>query len=245
MDITTHHINMNKHIDFHSHILYGIDDGAKDIEMSVEIIKKMRDLGFERVVLTPHYRANYVANNTTKKEVLHNLQEELKRQNINMPLYLANEVHITSNILELIKNDTISLLGNYIFLELPFDVKIHNLDKVIYELQTNNINVILVHPERYSYMTIKDLQALVDKDVYLQVNFESIIGKYGMKAKSMVKKIYKNNLVSFVATDVHRPTTMMFTKFDKIEKKIIKIIGQEEYQKITYDNIYKIIQEIE
>lgn len=235
---------MNSYIDCHSHILYGIDDGSKSIEQSIEILKKMSNLGFKKIVLTPHYISYYHANNQIKKDILNVLKEKIQEENIDIELYLANEVRITSNILELINKDEISLLGNYLFLELPFDNRIYNLDKIIYELQTNNINVILVHPERYNYLTKEDYEKLIDSDVLFQVNYESIIGKYGFGAKKRVKYLLKNNYVSFIATDVHRPTTKLFTEFKKIKEKIIKIIGLDSYIDLTYNNIKSILDNL-
>ena len=235
---------MNNYIDCHSHILYGIDDGSKDIDMSVDIIKKMYNLGFKEIVLTPHYISYYHANNEVKREILSNLERKIQEENIDVKLYLANEVRITSNILDLINKDEISLLGNYIFLELPFDTKIYNLDKIIYELQTNDINIILVHPERYAYLSKDDYQKLLDSDVIFQSNYESIIGKYGFGAKKKVKYLLENNMVTLLATDVHRPTTMMFSEWEKIERKIKKFVGSEQYKNLTYNNIKNILDNI-
>ncbi len=244
MDIITH-INMNKFIDCHSHILFGIDDGAKTIEDSLSILSKMQDLGFESIILTPHYRGSYTANNEEKQKVLDKLNKEIKKNNINIKLYLANEVHITSNMIDLINNGTIKTFNNYFFLELPFNQKIYNLDKIIYNLQTNDIKVVLVHPERYPYLKIEDFQKLVDNDVLLQVNYESIVGKYGFKAKSMAKKLYKNNLVHLLGTDVHRDSTIMFKDFNKINKKIIKLIGEEQFNNLSYNNVKEIIDDVQ
>ena len=234
---------MNKFMDCHSHILFGIDDGAKTIENSLSILTKMQALGFERIILTPHYRGRYLANNKEKQAVLDKLNSTLKDNNINIKLYLANEVKITSNMLELINNNTIKTINNYLFLELPFDTKIYNLKKIIYELQSNNIKVILVHPERYPYMTLGDFIELNDNDVYLQVNYESILGKYGIKAKSMVRKLLKKDIVYLLGTDVHRDSTIMFKKFDRMNKKIIRLVGEEQFKNLSYNNIKKIIED--
>lgn len=236
---------MNSFIDCHSHILYGIDDGSKDIDMSIEILKKMYNLGFKEIVLTPHYISYYHANNELKRNILKTLEDKLKENNIDIKLYLANEVRITSNILELIKNDEISLLGNYLFLELPFNQKIYNLDKIIFDLQSNDINIVLVHPERYSYLSKEDYQKLIDSDIIFQANYESIIGKYGFSAKRRVKYLLENNMISLLATDVHRPTTMLFKDFEKIERKIKKFTGVQEFKNLTYNNIKSIIDSIE
>ena len=235
---------MNSYIDCHSHILYGIDDGSKNIEQSIEILNNLSKLGFKEVVLTPHYISYYHANNSIKRQLFNDLKERINRENINIKLYLANEVRITSNILDLIKKDEISLLGNYLFLELPFNNRIYNLDKIIYELQANNINVVLVHPERYNYLSKDEYQKLIDSDVLFQVNYESIVGKYGFNAKKRAKYLLKNNMVSFLATDVHKSSAILFKDFDKIKNKIIKIVGEETFNDLSYNNMKEIISNI-
>ena len=243
MDITITTISMNKLMDCHSHILYGIDDGAKTIEDSINILRKMQDLGFESIILTPHYRGEYTANNLLKEMLLESLESVLDENDIHIKLYLANEVRITSNMIELLEKQTIKAINDYFFLELPFTNKIYNLDKIIYELQSNNLKVVLVHPERYPYLNLKDFQNLVENDVLLQVNYESIIGKYGANAKRMAKKLLKNNIVYLLGTDVHRTTTPLLSEFDKIKKKITKIVGEDEFINLSYNNVKKIVDD--
>ena len=245
MDITIQLINMNKMIDTHSHILYGIDDGAPDILESINIIKEFINLGFEAIILTPHYRSYYTANNEVKRARLNILNEEIKRLNLDIKLYLANEVKITSNLEELIKNDIICLLGNNLFLELPFSQKIHNLDRIVYDLEDKGINVIIVHPERYNYYKNEDLEKLLDLGVEFQCNYESITGKYGRDAKKKVKELLKNKMVTYLGSDVHYSQTLMVKKFDKIKKDIIKIVGESTYQDLVYNNIKKVIDELQ
>lgn len=232
---------MNNYIDCHSHILYGIDDGAKDISESIEIIKNLVELGFKEIILTPHYINAFHANNQVKRERFTILNNKIKEENIPIKLHLANEVRITSDMLELIKNDEITLLNNYLFIELPFSSKIHNLERQIYNLQLKNIKVVLVHPERYNYLDKEDYKKLVDLDVSFQINYESIIGSYGTKSKKKVKYLLKNDLVSFIGTDIHRKDQLNPKKFTKIKDKIIKIIGEEEFNNISYNNIKKVI----
>ena len=109
-------------IDLHSHILYGIDDGSKSLETSLEILSIAYTGGVTDIVVTPHYikDSKYQANNTKKLELLNNLKQELKIRNININLYLGNEVYITEGIPELIKTD-ISTINNskYLLMEFP------------------------------------------------------------------------------------------------------------------------------
>ncbi|HQC84102.1 MAG TPA: hypothetical protein PLB45_04440, partial [Bacilli bacterium] len=194
-------INMNNYIDTHSHILYGIDDGAKTFEDSMNILNKMSSLGYKEIVLTPHYRHPYYADNDLKNLLFHRLVREVKNANLDIKLHLANEVRITDNIIDLVESDQIQLLEDKVlFLELPFANRIYNLDQIIFKLQTKGIKVVIVHPERYDYMTIKDYEELHDKDVLLQVNQASILGMYGIKAKSKAIKLLKMDLVEFLGT---------------------------------------------
>lgn len=234
---------MNKHIDCHSHILYGIDDGAKRIEESIDLLKRLERLGFTDVILTPHYRIDYHANNEIKRKRFEVLKQRVEEERIPIHLYLANEVAISSNILELIEQEEIMLYHNYLFLELPFTNKIQHLERLIYSLQEKNINIILVHPERYEYLDKKDYQKLLDADVMFQLNDRSILGAYGNTAKKKAKYLLKNHMITFLGTDIHHTSQMTEKTFQKLEKKIIKIIGEKEYQKLSYDNLKKLLEQ--
>ncbi len=246
-DITTHHTNMNNepYIDIHCHALYGIDDGAPDIEESLRMLKEFEKLGFKKVVLTPHYKNAFHANNKIKRSLFDNLVKVAKEKGINVELYLANEVRISGDIVELLKKDEITLLGNNLFLELPFTNSIVNLSNVIYELQEMDINVIIVHPERYLYLKKEDYEKLIEKDVMFQVNYESIIGTYGRESKKRVKYLLKNNMVTMIGSDSHKHDAAFFLKFDKIKKKLIKLVGKYKFRELTYENINSLIEEAE
>ncbi len=101
-------------IDIHSHILYGIDDGSKSLEESINIIKEHIKMGFTDIVVTPHYIENskYETNNIDKNNLLENLKKEIKKQNIKINLYLGNEVFINNNLEELINKNEISKINN-------------------------------------------------------------------------------------------------------------------------------------
>ncbi len=244
VDTIIHHISMNNHIDTHCHVLYSIDDGAKTINDSLEMLKSFEKLGFSKVILTPHYKNAYHANNVIKRSLYNNLRVEASRNNINIDLYLANEVRLSSDIISLIKNDEITLLGNYLFLELPFTNTIIHLDNIIYELQNLGINIILVHPERYYYLKEDDYKNLIDKDVLFQVNYESILGTYGRDAKKRCKYLLKNKMVFLLGSDSHKPTANFFVKFNKIERKLKRITLEDYYNDLVYNNMYRILESI-
>lgn len=236
-------------IDMHNHILYGIDDGCKTIEESIETIKNMKKIGFNSIVLTPHYieDSSFKANNSLKLERLEILKEELLKNNIDVNLFLGNEIFINESINELIINKEIRSINNtrYILIELPFNNQILNLDDYLYELKLKGYKIIIAHPERYTYFkdNYKEARKLYDSGVLFQVNYGSIIGQYGSSSLKLVKKLLKDDMVDFISTDIHKPSSSLFDKFDDIKHKIIKIIGEDKFKDISYNNILKVIND--
>ena len=236
-------------IDMHNHILYGIDDGCKTIEESIETIKNMKKIGFNNIVLTPHYieDSSFKANNNLKLQRLEILKEELLKNNIDVNLFLGNEIFINESINELIINKEIRSINNtrYILIELPFNNQILNLDDYLYELKLKGYKIIIAHPERYTYFkdNYEEARKLYDSGVLFQVNYGSIIGQYGSSSLKLVKKLLKDDMVDFISTDIHKPSSSLFDKFDDIKHKIIKIIGEDKFKNISYNNILKVIND--
>lgn len=236
-------------IDMHNHILYGIDDGCKTIYESIETIKNMKKIGFNTIVLTPHYieDSSFKANNNLKLQRLEILKEELLKNNIDVNLFLGNEIFINESINELIINKEIRSINNtrYILIELPFNNQILNLDDYLYELKLKGYKIIIAHPERYTYFkdNYEEARKLYDSGVLFQVNYGSIIGQYGSSSLKLVKKLLKDDMVDFISTDIHKPSSSLFDKFDDIKHKIIKIIGEDKFKDISYNNILKVIND--
>ena len=184
-------------IDVHNHVLFGIDDGSKNIEESINILKNMYAIGYTDVIATPHYISNdlYDTNNKKKKEILEILKNKLREDNIPMNLYLGNEVFIQDNIDKKIINGKIYSLNNsqYILIELPLNERINDDLDIIYELITTGAKVVLAHPERNRVFQqdIKELDNFLELGVLLQGNIDSLSGKYGKKAKTIFKIILK------------------------------------------------------
>lgn len=234
-------------VDTHNHILFDVDDGCKNIEESIILLEKMEKLGFNKIILTPHYikETEYVSNNLEKEDKLIQLKNKLKENNINIELYLGNEIFITKDIVRLLRNNNISSINKskYILIELPFENEIIGLSDILYELRYNKLIPIIAHPERYTYFqkNPNKIEELRQEGILFQVNFSSILGYYGRMAKKTIKYLLKNNYVDFFGTDIHRANnTYVLDNFKKIEKKIIRIIGIEQYQKIK-KNSEKII----
>lgn len=233
--------------DIHSHIIYGIDDGSSGIKESIEILSKMKELGFDNVVLTPHYinGSSYVSNNEEKKKRLKVIKEEINKTNLDINLFLGNEIYITDDIDKLLLNSEVSTINNskYLLIELPLYNEFKGVEDYLYELKLSGYVPIIAHPERYLYFQKdhKKLDELYASGALFQCNYGSIVGNYGSKAKKLVKYMLKKNMVTFMASDVHKKNTSLFNNFDIIIKKIKKITNDDIFKKITNDNALKII----
>ena len=234
--------------DMHNHILFSIDDGSKDIETSIAMLKNAQESGMDEMILTPHYITNskYNANNKKKKELLKELEKRCEQEGINIKLHLGNEVWADEGIPDLIKKGEISTLNNsrYVLIEFP----LHNEDKraqqIIFEIISHNYIPIIAHPERYDYLK-KDPDKVEDYlrlGALLQGNYLSLFGKYGTGAKKTLKYYIKKGYITFFGSDIHRSTDDF--KCERFEKKLYKLVkkNQKLFEDLTYGNITKIIE---
>ena len=232
-------------IDTHSHILYGIDDGSHSIEESLEILSIANANGVKDIVLTPHYikDSKYNANNKLKKELLNNLQKELKRKKININLYLGNEVYIDENLPSLLNTDISTINNsNYLLIEFSLSIKPQNLEEVLDELEEAKIIPIIAHPERYTsyYKDYDFFYHLKERNCLLQGNIGSIYGHYGRKVKKMMKELLKRNLIDIIGSDIHHPHQDFYNH--NLEKDLLKIVKDERLVKdILTENAKRII----
>ena len=227
-------------IDFHSHILPNIDDGSRSIEETFNLIKEAKNVGFNAIVSTSHYMENYYETNVPEREVWINaIYENLQVKNIDIRLYLGNEIYLTENIIKLLEEGKASTINDtsYVLFEMPLNAEPLNLYDIVYEMIQCKLVPILAHPERYSFVQ-KDpelIYDLIQKGVLMQANYGSIIGQYGEKAKMIVKKFLKNNMIHFLGTDVHRQNTI-YPRIPECLAEINSLIGEEKLEELSNEN---------
>lgn len=193
--------------DFHSHLIPGIDDGSPDISTSLKLIKGLHQLGYQKLITTPHIMSDFYKNNP---EIIMNGLKEIRdacaKENIHVKLEAAAEYYLDEGFEILIqKKELLSFGNNYVLFELPFIAEPQNLTATIFELQTAGYRPILAHPERYSYW-YKDFhkyREMKDRSVFLQLNFLSLTGAYSPETKKIAEKMVDEGLVDFIGTDCH------------------------------------------
>ena len=234
--------------DIHCHIMYGIDDGSKSLEQSIEILKNAYSNGITDIVLTPHYinKSEYNCDNKKKKKILDELISELKKEKIDINLYLGNEVMIDPDVSKLIANNKISTINNtkYVLVELPMHYENPNSEKMMFEIIRHGYIPILAHPERYDYVKedISKLEPYINMGCILQGNYLSLFGRYGDEAKKILKILLKQRKIKILASDIHRPSTDYRIK--KLKKKLKWFLRDKKYQEeLLETNFFKIIND--
>ena len=227
-------------IDFHTHIIPNIDDGARNIDETISLIKEAKEAGFNEIILTSHYIENYYETNVPERNMwVQAITENLKNKGIEIKIYLANEIYLSDNMMQLLIDGKASTINDtcYVLFEMPLNVEPMNLYNVIYTLQENKLIPVLAHPERYAFVQ-KDpelIYDLIQQGVLMQANYASILGYYGKKAQFMVKKFFENNMIHFLGSDVHRPNTI-YKMIPEAMEKIEEIIGEQKLEELSTTN---------
>lgn len=229
-------------IDIHSHILPGIDDGSRSMKESINIIKSASINGVTDIIVTPHYiyGSDYVLNNADKKKLLTKLKREVKKEKIDINLYLGNEVFVENNMLELNKKGEISTLNDskYLLFELPLNYEFKGVEDIIYNLKCKGIIPVIAHPERYSFLkkNPKLIESLINAGAIFQSNIGSFLGTYGKEAKSNAILFLKHNMISFISSDVHHDNIIFYEQISNLKEMMKDYISDEEITNLFEKN---------
>ena len=231
--------------DIHSHILFDIDDGAYNIEESIEIIKQAINNKYTDIVLTPHYRKkqNFTANNKIKLELFNKLVDKVKKENLKINIYLGNEITVNEDLIYNLNTKQVLTINNsrYLLLELPFKGKRKYLDELLDELIENGYMIIIVHPERYKDYYIKDYKKMISKGILFQGNIETLYGKYGRSVKLKLENMLKKHMIHFMGSDIHKSYDITYER--NIKEKLEHLLNDEiMVNDLINKNIDKVIK---
>lgn len=227
-------------IDIHTHILPNIDDGARSIEETFNLIKEAKNAGFDAIVLTAHYKEGYYETDTPEREVWVNaIYENLQAKNIDVQLYLGNEIFLSENMIKFLEDGKASTINDtsYVLFETPLDEEPFELYEMVDEMKKDKIVPILAHPERCAYIQKEPeiLYDLIQKGVLMQASYGSLIGEYGRKTQFFVKKLLENNMIHLLGSDVHRQNTI-YPKIPQAISELKECIGEEKLSQLTTNN---------
>lgn len=194
--------------DMHSHLIPGIDDGSPDLETSVRLIRGLMDLGYRKIITTPHVNADIFRNTPAIiRAGLAELTGELARQGIDIQLSAAAEYLMDDHFVEMLDNDEplLTLQDRLVLVEFSFAVPAMNLKDILFQLQLKGYQPVLAHPERYLYFSANKAwyEQLRDAGCLFQLNLLSFSGHYGRESQQLAEYLVKKRYVDLLGTDLH------------------------------------------
>lgn len=227
-------------VDIHTHILHGIDDGARDREESIAIAVKALADGAKAVVATPHYSLDLIrsAYLDTVENKFNELKAALALKAAGLELVLGAEVLLEVGLPQFVKREkriTIGGLGRHILVEMPLSGIPPYAQSVVFEFLANNVIPIWAHPERCPDV-MQDFRAakpFADNGMLLQINAGSLLGAYGRTVKNAAKKLIENGLGQIMASDTHRYNNSAAPMADAAQC-IEKLVGAGRAQAMAF-----------
>lgn len=190
-------------IDTHIHMVPGVDDGAKDMKISIQMIQMLMNEGVNKVILTPHYNLPRYRNENVKGQ-FNVLKDYIQQEKIDFEVYLGNEIYLSEETMEgILKGQANTMAGSsYLLVELPYYHYYPVHEAMIRKLQHKDYRVILAHIERYQAFENKPekLRDLVENGVYAQLSSRYIIDH---KTRKSALQWIEKGLIHIVASDGH------------------------------------------
>ncbi|NNT72572.1 histidinol phosphatase [Flavobacterium sp. IMCC34852] len=211
----------SNHIDIHSHLLPGIDDGAATLEDTTVLIEGLQKLGFTKFITTPHVMGEVWNNKRDQiEEKLQTTTTALKLPNLENNFKAAAEYMIDAEFVDLFKTEKLlTLKENHVLVEISYLNPPIQLYDILFELQIAGYQPVLAHPERYNFYhhpSLVDYKKLKKAGCLFQLNMLSTVGYYGERVAKISDALLKAGLIDFIGSDVHHTRHLEF-----IQKKIV------------------------
>jgi protein-tyrosine phosphatase len=197
----------DNHIDIHSHLLPGIDDGARTFEDTLRLTKALQGFGVSQFITTPHI-IQYVWDNThdqilSKKETT---VEELEKNKITIPFSAAAEYLMDDQFVRLFQSgELLTLKDNYVLVEMSYINAPIQLYSILFDLQVAGYIPVLAHPERYLFYhnNFREYEKLKRAGCLFQLNLLSVVGYYGAEITKIAEQLLSKGMYTYVGSDVH------------------------------------------
>ncbi|MDX1630216.1 MAG: CpsB/CapC family capsule biosynthesis tyrosine phosphatase [Fulvivirga sp.] len=218
------------HTDFHSHLLPGLDDGVESFEESLTIISQLKEMGYNKLITTPHIMHDFYNNSPENIQAkADELKKLLATHQMDIALEAAAEYYLDEKLLELVKDNNKQLLtfgDNFLLFETSFMNRPFYLHEFIFEAKSRGLKPILAHPERYAYLQsdFEQIEDLIMRGVYMQLNINSISGYYSKPVKKMAEQMIDKKVVHFIGSDCHNEKHLEVMKMSRKEKYFLKAL---------------------
>ena len=193
--------------DVHSHFIPGIDDGAQNLGQSIELLTAMRELGYRKVITTPHSMADGYRN--PPENILGGLEKlraEVRRVGLDIEVDAAAEYYLDHDLEQrVVKREVLTFGDKLLLFELPFIGEPAMLKHVVFQMQTHGYRPVLAHPERYSfwYNDFGKYTEMKERGVLFQLNLVALSGAYGPQAKQLAERMIDAGYYELLGSGCH------------------------------------------
>lgn len=223
-------------VEMHNHILPGIDDGCEDVADSIEILRLLQKIGYQKVVFTPHVFSDLYPNTPGTINAAFNVLKEaiaLETEPLDMELAVSAEYMADDELLQrFVKTPPVLLNQQYILVEFSLFQVPPDYKDIIFELSLNGYKPIIAHPERYAYAA-KNLDFfldLIERGCILQLNINSVLGGYGKSAFKLAKELLKLKLYELLGSDIHQVRHARMLADPKVKIELTKQLGEYPFK---------------
>lgn len=228
-------------IDIHTHILPGLDDGAKTLEESIQMVRQAEDIGVSVICATPHIMDG--VGPWLEEQIIRSfrlLHSQLVKRKIAVKLILGSEIYIRYDMesLRRFKFFSLNQTDKYVLMELPGRGLSASVGQLIRGLKLEGITVIIAHPERCFVHKdeLPEIEKLIQAGALIQINAGSILGHFGKQARKIAENLLEQNLVHFVASDAHNPSSASITVLSLAFEKLSQLVGKEKTEELVIHN---------
>ena len=221
--------------DMHSHLIPGIDDGSQSVEESIELLRALNDLGFRKVITTPHIMGEGDYQNTPETILpgLEKVRQALAETHLSITIEAAAEYYYDEHFKQLIKEkQLLTFADNYVLFELPMMNMPRELKDTIFSMTMEAYKPVLAHVERYRYLfenKWEELEHIKQMGTHLQVNIGAFLGIYGPDMASSAYKLVERGMVDFIASDLHNEKHLGYLKAALQDKKFNAMLQQYSF----------------
>lgn len=226
-------------IDLHSHIIYGVDDGSENADMSLELLRIAAKNGTTGIFATPHViDLNNKPSWSLILERTAELQHMADAAGLAISVYTGAEAMISMGLLDAYKEAEHAYCladSSYALVELPMHEVPLCADEFWYRMQLMGLNPVLAHPERCSALHSDTLLRWIRRGVLTQINGASLLGRFGLKAMDKAEIMLREGMVTFIGSDAHK-VDVRNTDMSSAYRAVSKLIGEDKAHEIAVLN---------
>lgn len=226
--------------DIHTHLFPAVDDGAADLQTTLELARLALENGTGKIFLTPHFGGNFKSRSPEwYREAFQSVRDVVQKRYPELKLYLGSEIAFEIDVPELLSEGKLLTMNGseYVLLELHTGMNERSIVNAVYETVRCGFTPILAHVERFEvFRKKKELtDKVIDNGALIQLNAESVMGKNGFLVKKFCHKLLNENKVQFIASDAHN-TTKRPPMLRQCYKMVAKEYGAKTANKLFSQN---------